>query len=294
MTSASRRILIIIMNLCAVTTVRAGVGDYVSLLESDPGRILVRWGFDPSRPCENLAPKPRDNEYPWLKNWFPRAPEPEIVSDGFSASSGAALTGTAEGAEEMPAGFESETAFAYPAEMTIEVLFSPKRLPGESESGVYLFSEESPAKDGGDEGYAAGGRLIWMNFRRGVMVSNIGTGPVERSTLEWDFAPKEGHWYYVVILARFYPENRTVLSVFAADLTEGDRQMRPVLEEGVRKQQTAALMQSGRSILIGNGLRKDAHRDMRSPPSLWDEIVISEGHLTSEQMQERLAALLKP
>ena len=68
----------------------------------------------------------------------------------------------------------------------------------------------------------------------------------------------------------------------------------PVLEEGVRKQQTAALMQSGRSILIGNGLRKDAHRDMRSPPSLWDEIVISEGHLTSEQMQERLAALLKP
>lgn len=293
-TNASSRFLVTALTLCTATTAWARVSDYVSLIESEPGRILIRWGFDASRPYENLAPGPRGNEYPWLKKWFASAPDPEIVADGFSAGSGAASTGTGEGTEEIPAALESEAAFAYPAEMTIELLFCPQRLPGESESGVYFFSPEPMAKDGGEEGLAAAGRMIWMNFRRGVMASNIGSGPVERSLLEWDFAPKEGHWYYLVILAGFEPENRTMVSVFAADLTEGESQMRPVLEQGSKAQRRDALIQGGRSVLFGTGPRRGDHREMRSPPSLWDEIVISEGHLTSEEMHARLAALLKP
>jgi hypothetical protein len=188
----------------------------------------------------------------------------------------------------MPAALRAETAFVYPKEMTIEVLFSPQRLPTGSESRGYLISpvetEEEPS--------SGAGRALWMHERQGVMTSSIGVGPFERTLLEWDFAPEEGHWYYVVILVRFDPDY-TNLSVYVADLTKEESQMRAVLQNAGLPQRNAVFTESGRPISFGVGPRGVSHSEMRSPPTLWDEVIISKGHLTPEQMRARLAALLK-
>lgn len=271
----------------------AGVKDYVALVDGDPNNLLVRWGMMPANPYDNSATGPLANAYPGLQKWMSRSPEPEFRDDGFSAGSGVVLTGCASPEDRVAAALQTMGEIKYFPETTIEILFSPQRLPDgsdEAESGSYL---TSPGRRVDDEETRKAGRLVLLLFKTGAWGSSIGPGAPKQAAISWEAYPEAGHWYYAVIQLKFTGENFTEMSAHIADLTSGEKEMRTVVGRAGKKQNGALFTEKGVPLRIGAGQPK-GEQNLKSAPTLFDEIVISKGLLTTEQMNERLAALLKP
>ena len=258
--------------------------DYIALVNSGSD-VLVRWGMEPSDPHSNTAVVSGVSEYPGLKLWNSNTRDPEPRVDGYSEGSGAVLTGCAFPEDRMAAALQTTSEIRFFSQTTIEILFSMQKLPGNSDSTVYFSAVKSRAEND------ISIRFSPLVFQRetGEFSSVIGSGPIQKAKIPWHISSEAGHWYYAVIRLQF-ADTKIEYSVNVADLTAGDKNTREAVPLTTRPLDATLFTDKGIRMQIGIG---SGIEEKRAAPVLFDEIVISKGLLTSEQINERLAALLK-
>lgn len=230
---------------------------------------------------KNLAPNAQNgfenNLEAFYTPQYNAAPRLEFRVDGFTPNSGAVITKRVSNNEAVGIRLSSKTIF--PTQSTIEIIFRQDK--SEQVGGLILgfYAKES-------------GRFALLMRNDEGFFSALGTGSVEKATSPIWFNPQKDHWYYVIFLLDFSPNDRVKLSIYLADLTGQDKKLKTVLTDFSQPINTRAFTAEGVS---GFGIGMNgAGPDRYGPDTAFDQVTITDGLLSLEELNQRLETLLVP
>lgn len=266
--------------LCGIHQACCSVWDYEQAVNAED-HTIASWSFHQPKAFKNLAPRSENgfenNLEAFYTPHFDTAPKLEFRADGFSPDSGAVITKRISDNEAVGIRLGGEAIF--PMQCTIEIIFRQDK--SDQAGGLIL-------------GYYAkeAGRFALLMRNAEGFFSALGTASVEKATSPTWFQPQTDHWYYVVFLLDFSTNDRVKLDVYLADLTGQDKKLRTMLADFSQPINARAFTAEG---TYGFGLGMNGGGpDRYGPDTIFDQVTITDGLLSIEELNKRIEILLAP